>query len=52
MSDMRFLPKNDDNYIGGSDEVHQPVLGLYDDDNAEPPQADAEREVGAGGVGV
>ena len=50
---QRVLPRDDDMYIGGSDGEHQPAaLRLYDDDEAEPPQADAQRVLGDGGVGV
>ena len=52
-SSRRVLPKDDDMYIGGSDGEHQPAaLRLYDDDDAEPPLADAQRVHGNGGVGV
>ena len=52
-SSRRVLPRDDDMYIGGSDGEHQPAaLRLYNDDKAEPPQADAQRVLGDGGVGV
>ena len=51
-SKRHLLPKKDDNYIGGSDEEHQPVLKLDDDDDAGPPQANAERGLGDGSVGI
>ena len=34
--------------IGGSDGEHQPVLKIYHDDDAEPPQEEAERGLGNG----
>ena len=50
-SNRRVLPKDYDNYIGGSDGEHQPVLRIYHDDDAEPPQGDSQRGPGDGGVG-
>ena len=38
--------------IGGSDREHQPVLKIYHDDDAELQQADAERELGNGCIGI
>ena len=51
-SNRRFLPKDDDNYVRGSDGEHLPVLMIYHDDDAEPPQADAERGLGDGDFGI
>ena len=41
-----------DNCIGGSDGESQVVFRIYGDDDAEPPQADAERGLSDGGVGI
>ena len=38
--------------IGGSDGEHKPVLEIYHDDDAEPSQANAQRGLGDGGVGI
>ena len=38
--------------IGGSNGEHQPALEIYQDHDAEPPQADAQLGLSNGGVGV
>ena len=51
-SNRRFLSKDDDNHIGVSEGQHPPVLNIYHDEDAELPQADAERGLGNVGVGI
>ena len=41
-----------DNYIGGSNGEHQPVLKICHDYEAEPQQTDAERGLGDGCIGI